>query len=319
MSRFDPYEHLNVRLNPDGTITRLNKFPTTEANPGVITGLPTVSKDVTVNPETKVWARIFRPTKLPSNDNTVVRLPILFYLHDGGFIFHSAASLIPHQACSSLASEIPAIVVAVDHRLAPEHRLPAQYDDAVDTILWVKKQALDSGGETWLRDYGDFTRCYLGGRGSGGNIAFHAALRALDNHDIKPLNISGVFLNQPMFGGKQRIPSELEYATDQLIPLPVLDTLWELALPKGTDRDHRFCNPLADDTCKSKVSAIGRCLVIAFNMDPMFDRVQALVQMLVKHGVQVEARFDEMGFHNIDLVDTQRSQALLNIIKDFII
>ncbi|XWS45978.1 hypothetical protein CRYUN_Cryun14cG0025600 [Craigia yunnanensis] len=276
MSRFDPYQHLSIRLNPDGTLTRLSNIPNTEANPGVIPGLATVSKDVTVNAETKVWARIFCHTQLPSNDNTVARLPILFYFHDGGFVFYSAANLAAHQACSALASEIPVIVVAVDHRLAPEHRLPAQYEDAVDTILWVKKQALDSEGEKWLRDYGDFTRCYLGG-----NIALHAALRALNNNDIKPLNIN--------------------------------------ALPKGTGRDHRFCNPLVDGPYKSKVSSIRRCLVIAFNMDPMFDRVQAFVEMLVKQGVQVEARFDEVGFHNIDLVDIQRSQALLNILKEFII
>ncbi|XVE73973.1 hypothetical protein DITRI_Ditri11bG0161400 [Diplodiscus trichospermus] len=318
MSKFDPYEHLSIRLNPDGTLTRLSNFPKTVANPGVIPALPTVSKDVTVNDETKVWARIFRPTKLPSNDNTVARLPIVFYFHGGGFVFYSAANLSTHQPCSALASEIPAIVIAVDHRLAPEHKLPAQYEDAVDTILWVKKQALDPEGEKWLRDYGDFTRCYLGGRGSGGNIAYHAALRTL-NYDIKPLNVIGIFLNQPMFGGKQRMPSELTYATDQLIPLPVLDLLWELALPKGTDRDHRFCNPLADGAYKSKVSSIGRCLVFSFTMDPMFDRAQEFVQMLVKHGVQVEARFDAVGFHNIDTVDPQRSQALMNIIKEFII
>ncbi|MBA0704443.1 hypothetical protein Golax_016698, partial [Gossypium laxum] len=262
-------------------------FPSTEANPDIIPGIPTVSKDVTVNEETKVWARIFRPNKLPSNDNTVVRLPIVFYFH-------------------------------VEHRLAPEHRLPTQYEDAIDTILWVKKQVLDPQGERWLRDYGDFTRCYLGGRGSGGNIAFHAAIKAAD-HDIKPLNINGIFLNQPMFGGKERLPSELKYATDQLIPLPVLDLLWELALPKATDRDHRYCNPMQDAVYKSKVSSLGRCLVISFDMDPMFDRVQAFVQMLVAEKVQVDARFDIVGFHNIDIVDTQRAQAILNIIKEFII
>ncbi|XVF22671.1 hypothetical protein REPUB_Repub12eG0191100 [Reevesia pubescens] len=256
MSRFDPYEHLGIRPNPDGTITLLSHFPKTEANPGVIPGLP------------------LPPKMLPS------------------MMKQSAANLSTHQPCSALASEIPAIVIAVDHRLAPDHRLPAQYEDATDAILWVKKQALDPEGETWLRNYGDFTRCYLGGRGSGGNMAFHAAVR-VPNIDIKPLNIIGIFLNQPMFGGKERMPSELQYATDQLIPLPVLDLLWEFALPKGTDRDHRFCNPLKDGAYKSKVSSIGRCLVVSFNMDLMLDRVQAFVQMLVKQGVQVEARFDE--------------------------
>ncbi|TYI73974.1 hypothetical protein E1A91_D07G166800v1 [Gossypium mustelinum] len=318
MSKFDPYQHLSIRPNPDGTITRLINFPSTEANPDIIPGIPTVSKDVTVNEETKVWARIFRPNKLPSNDNTVVRLPIVFYFHGGGFTLFSVSNITTHQPCSTIASETPAIVVAVEHRLAPEHRLPTQYEDAIDTILWVKKQVLDPQGERWLRDYGDFTRCYLGGRGSGGNIAFHAAIKAADR-DIKPLNINGIFLNQPMFGGKERLPSELKYATDQLIPLPVLDLLWELALPKATDRDHRYCNPMQDAVYKSKVSSLGRCLVISFDMDPMFDRVQAVVQMLVAEKVQVDARFDIVGFHNIDIVDTQRAQAILNIIKEFII
>ncbi|XP_007051996.2 PREDICTED: probable carboxylesterase 9 [Theobroma cacao] len=319
MSRFDPYQHLGIRPNPDGTLTRLSNFPNTEANRAVIPGLPTVSKDVTINDETKVWARIFLPAKLPSNDNTVARLPILMYFHGGGFIFYSAANVLTHQACSALSSEIPAVVISVDHRLAPEQKLPAQYEDAVDTILWVKKQVLDPNGEQWVRDYGDFARCYLGGRGSGGNIAFHAALRALNN-DIKPLKINGIFLNQPMFGGKQRLPSELKYATDQVIPLPVLDLLWEFALPKGTDRDHRFCNPTEDVPYMSKVSSIiRRCLVIGFSIDPMFDRIQALVGTLVKYGVQVEAQFDEQGFRDVDLVDFRRSQALLNIIQEFII
>ncbi|GMI73587.1 hypothetical protein like AT2G45610 [Hibiscus trionum] len=318
MSKFDPYQHLSILPNPDGTITRCTDFPCTDANPGIVPGIPTVSKDVTINAETKVWARIFLPNKLPSNDNTVVRLPIVFYFHGGGFIIFSVSDLSTHQPCSTIASEIPAIVVAVEHRLAPEHRLPAPYEDAVDSILWVKKQVSNPDGERWLRDYGDFTRCYLGGRGSGGNIAFHAALKAMD-HDIKPLNINGVFLNQPMFGGIQRMPTELKYATDQLIPLPVLDLIWELALPRAADRDHRYCNPMQDDVYMSKASSLGRCLVISFDMDPMFDRAQEFVRKLVDQRVKIDARFDVTGFHGIDLVDQQRAQAILNILKEFII
>ncbi|OMP08086.1 Alpha/beta hydrolase-3 [Corchorus capsularis] len=139
MSKFDPYEHLNIRLNPDGTVTRLINFPTADANPEALQGNPTVSKDVTINLETKVWARIYLPTKLPSNDNTVARLPIIFYFHGGRFIFYTPANVMAHQACSTLASEIPAVVVSVNYRHAPEHRLPAQYEDAVDAIHWVKK------------------------------------------------------------------------------------------------------------------------------------------------------------------------------------
>ncbi|KAI4354937.1 hypothetical protein L6164_003759 [Bauhinia variegata] len=318
MSKFDPYHHLSVTLNPDGTLSRYVNYPTTDANPEPSAGIPIVSKDITINDETKIWVRVFRPTKLPSNDNTVARLPIILYFHHGGWILLSAADSAIHTNCSQLASDIPAIVVSVNYRLAPESRLPAQYQDANDALLWVKKQILDPKGEQWLRDYGDPSRCYLYGCGCGGNIVFFLGMKAEDLQ-LEPLRVAGVVMNQPMFGGVQRIKSELRYATDQLLPLPVLDLLWDLVLPKQTDRDHRYCNPLVKGPHLDKISRLKRCLVIGFGGDIMIDRQQELATLLVKRGVQVEARFDMMGFHNIDMVDAQRAAAVLNIVKEFIL
>lgn len=131
-SKFDPYDHLRISRNPDGSITRSKKFPTVDATPEPIPGKQIVSKDVIINPETKVWARVYRPTKLPSNDNAVARLPIVFYFHGGGFIFLTAADQQADKACSNFSSEIPSIVVSVDYRLAPENKLPKQYEDDFD-------------------------------------------------------------------------------------------------------------------------------------------------------------------------------------------
>lgn len=124
-------------------------------------------------------------------------------------------------------------------------------------------------------------------------------------------------MNQPFIGGKQRTKSELKLATDQYFPLPVIDLLWELSLPVGTDRDHRFCNPLTE-TNKEKLKSIGKCLVIGFGGDPLIDRQQEFVKMLVMRGVLVEAKFDDVGFHNIDMIDPRRASAILSFIKDFV-
>lgn len=318
MSKFDPYNHLSIILNPDGTLTRNYKAQTVDANPEPSPGDSTVSKDVTLNTQKKTWLRLYRPTKLPSNDNTVVRLPIVIYFHHGGWILLSAANSAIHTNCSQLAGDIPAIVISVNYRLAPESRLPEQYHDSTDAILWVKQQILDPKGEQWVREYGDPSRCYLYGVGCGGNIVFNLGLKA---HDLKlePLRIGGVIMNQPMFGGVKRTKSELRFATDELLPLPVLDLMWELVLPKNTDRDHRYCNPMLEGPHKDVMGKLRRCLVIGFGMDIMIDRQQELVTMLVKCGVQVEARFDPMGFHNVDMVDPQRASAVMNIVKEFII
>lgn len=160
MPGFDAYDHLNISLNPDGTLNRLLKIPSLPATPDVLTpDQPTVSKDVTLDADKKTSLRIFRPTELPSNDTSVAKLPIIIYVHGGGFIDFSTATAMIHDHCNKMAVEIPAVLVSVDYRLAPENRLPAQYEDAVDAILWVKKQAeLGGEGDEWLRDYGDFSR-----------------------------------------------------------------------------------------------------------------------------------------------------------------
>jgi len=177
MSAFDPYAHLGFIKNPDGTITRLSKSPTVEANPDPSPGITVVSKDVTIDAEKKTWVRIFRPTKLPSNDNTVARLPIVIYLHNGGFVLFTPSSIDSHKKCSLIADDVPSIVVSASFRLAPEHRLPTQYQDAFDAVLWVKNQLNNPNGEKWLKDYGDPSRCYLYGSDCGANIAFNVSMQ----------------------------------------------------------------------------------------------------------------------------------------------
>ncbi|KAF3442272.1 hypothetical protein FNV43_RR16188 [Rhamnella rubrinervis] len=320
MSEFDASTHLSIIRNGNGNLTHLISLPTTEANPDAAPGDPVVSKDVTLNVETNTWVRIYRPTKLPSNDNAIARLPIIIYFHHGGWILFSASDSATHLNCSQIASEIPAITVSVNYRLAPESRLPAQYHDGIDAIRWVRKQALldDPEGEQWLRDYGDFSRCYLYGCGCGGNIAFFSALKALELK-LEPLKIAGIMMNQPMFGGMQRTKSELRFATDQILPLTALDLMWDMVLPIGACRDHRYCNPMCDGAHKEMFSRLGRCLVIGFGGDPLIDRQQEFVTLLVTSGVQVDSRFDETGFHIIDMVDPRRATAVLNVVKEFIL
>uniref|UniRef100_A0A803KYZ7 Alpha/beta hydrolase fold-3 domain-containing protein n=1 Tax=Chenopodium quinoa TaxID=63459 RepID=A0A803KYZ7_CHEQI len=175
---------------------------------------------------------------------------------------------------------------------------------------------MDPNGEKWLKEFGDFSRFYVAGRGNGANIAYNTRVMAMDV-DLSPLSISGIVLNQPMFSGNRRTKSELKYACDELCPLPVWDLFWELALPKGANKDHKYCNPMKDPTIINKISKLGRCLVIGFSMDPMIDRQQEFVTMLINGGAKVEAHFD-VGFHGIDLIDTKRASYIVYLLKNFV-
>ncbi|GMY07371.1 probable carboxylesterase 9 [Fagus crenata] len=121
--------------------------------------------------------------------------------------------------------------------------------------------------------------------------------------ELQPLRIAGNIMNKPIFGGMQRMNSELMNPIDQVLPLCVLDLILELSLPEGEDRDHWYSNLMVEGLHTSAISKIGSYLVIGFCGDPLIDRQQDFAQMLVRHGVQINGRFDMVGFHGIEIVN----------------
>lgn len=216
-----------------------------------------------------------------------------------------------------MATQLSAVVISVGYRLAPENRLPAAYDDAVEAINWVQNHALGSDGDHGLREIADFSNCYLMGISAGGNIAYHAGLRAL-SLDLQPLVIKGVILNQPYFSGLRRSQSEMRLANKGDFTLAVSDVLWELALPRGCDRDHEYCNPLVNEDYKDKIGLLGKCFVSARGGDILMDRQMELAEMLKVIGVDVVTWFNEEGYHGMDLAEPERARELFIAVKDFI-
>jgi acetyl esterase len=115
-------------------------------------------------PHGPIGLRLYRPTAAPTP------APALVYYHGGGWVI---GDLDTHDVlCRELAHRAGCVVVAVDYRLAPEHRFPAAVDDCLAATHWVHAQA----GALGI----DGSRLALGGDSAGGNLATVTAIALRD-------------------------------------------------------------------------------------------------------------------------------------------
>jgi len=311
----DPYRHLDFVLNPNGTLTRSRHIPTTP--PSSDPTLAVLTKDITINAHNNTWLRLFLPQTALTSDPERQKLPLIIFFHGSGFVVSSAASTMFHLFCSAMASAVPAVVASVEYRLAPEHRLPAAYDDAVEALEFVR-----SSQEEWLKKHADIGNCYIMGNSAGATIAYIAGLRVTDTvRDLEPLKIQGLLLRQVFFGGVQRCGSEVRLENDEVLPLNVADLLWELALPVGADRDHEYANPRAEKWVGKleRVRDLGwRVLVSGNGGDPLIDREKDLVEILKEKGVEVVSDFEEEGSHGVEYSDESKATKFIEVVKNFV-
>ncbi|KMS98931.1 hypothetical protein BVRB_3g067320 [Beta vulgaris subsp. vulgaris] len=285
------YDLIHITPNSDGTFTRSPEFyPIVPPETNALS----ISKDVPLNPDKSTWVRIF----LPRQSNKDKKLHIVVYVHGGGFVVGSAANPNYQDFCSYAASQLGALVVSVEYRLAPEHRLPAAYDDVLEALSWVK-----DGKDEWVKEYGDISSCILMGDSAGGNIVFQSGLMAaVKIDDFKPLNIKGLVLIQPFFSGLDRTGSELRLVNDPVLSLVVNDFFWELSLPVGANRGHEYSDPIKGGGSGSLdwVRDLGwRVWVVSSDGDPLYDRSVELVKLMEKRGLCVKNMFYEGGQHGM--------------------
>jgi acetyl esterase/lipase len=96
--------------------------------------------------------------------------PGILHIHGGGYVLGSAEMTGPTDAV--YASQLGAVVVSVDYRLAPETPYPGSVEDCYAGIAWLQAQAPSLGV--------DANRIVVTGESAGGGLA--AALVLLAKH-----------------------------------------------------------------------------------------------------------------------------------------
>jgi len=193
--------------------------------------------------------------------------PVLVYYHGGGWVI---GDLDTHDTlCRELANAAGCAVVAVDYRMAPEHRFPTAVDDCIAATRWVREHAAALGV--------DATRLAVGGDSAGGNLA---AVVAIAMRDAGDLPIRFQLLIYPATDQRRGWPSHTTNGQGYLLTAETMDYFHDHYLPdKVQDGDWR-----ASPLLHADLSKLPPALVLTAGYDPLRDEALQYSHRLTQAG-----------------------------------
>lgn len=190
--------------------------------------------------------------------------PVVVFAHGGRFI---SGNLDTHDSlCRQLAKRSGARIVAVDYRLAPEHRFPAALVDFHAVV-----ESLGKAGATVA----------VAGDSAGGNLAAATCLKARDEgHDC----IRWQCLLYPMLDAMASLPSHSEFQEGFGPSSADMLRGWLEYAPESIDRKEPLLSPLwAED-----LRGLPPAFILSAEMDTLRDEAEEYGRRLFFAGVRAE-------------------------------
>jgi len=220
-------------------------------------------RDATIpGPAGPLGLRIYSPIGISGSS-----LAGLVYFHGGGFV---AGTLATHDwIARTLANAGACRVIAVDYRLAPEHKFPAALDDAMAAVMHVSARAADF----------EIDRSRLGVCGDSAGATLAAAVcQAMAHLGVPPLTLQ--LLICPILDHDRATESARDFAEGYLVSAGGIAEDLLHYLPDGVDaRDWRV-SPLHAES----FLGLPRALVHTAEFDPLRDEGHQYYQRLKAGG-----------------------------------
>ncbi|KAK7308187.1 hypothetical protein VNO77_41787 [Canavalia gladiata] len=304
----------------DGSIERPKDYPRTPPSPeDPATGVS--SKDILFSMNPLLSARLFLPKITQSDHNQ--KLSILVYFHGGSFCCESTFAVHVTKYCNCVASQANVIMVSIEHRKAPEHFLPAAYNDCWAGLTWVASHATPNPTirDPWLIKHGDFTKIFIGGDSSGGNLVHNVAMRAGVEALPGGVKVHGAYLNHPSFWGSNPIGSEPVIGFGETPQ----SLVWSFAYPDAPGGlDNPMINPLAPGAPSLATLGCSKMLVTVAGKDYLHFRDRAVLYYEAvkasgwKGEVELFEQEEEDHVYYMYDLETEQAKRLIKIVANFL-
>lgn len=211
-------------------------------------------------------------------------LPLLIYLHGGGWCFGSINSCAAF--CSNLTKEAKIAVLAVEYPLSPEHPYPAPLNECMKALHYAKDNAEELGI--------DPDKISMGGDSAGGNLALATAVtlsflrEQLDSNNVPQdlPELSSLILFYPVTKvWNDGSDSWEKYKTGYGLDGEIMETFNEAYL-NGNDPQMPFISPF--NASIEHLSALPPTLIINADHDILKDQGEDMFKRLKKAGVKVQ-------------------------------
>lgn len=217
-------------------------------------------------------------------------LPVLIYLHGGGWCFGSINSCAAF--CAALVERSGMAVLAVDYPLAPEHPFPAALNAVTKAIAVVAARASELG-----IDPGAIS---LGGDSAGGNLALAAALnlvyaREMAAADALPRLKSLVLFYPVVKVWADGSDSWRAYGNGYGLDSGIMEAFNEAYLIGVADARMPLVSPF--EAAPSHLKALPPVLMINAGRDILRDQGEAMCRKLAEAGVDVNHKVFEGATH----------------------
>ena len=210
-----------------------------------------------------VAARLYHPA--PGTE-----LPLLFFLHGGGWVFGTIETHDP--LCRALASAAEVAVLSLDYPRAPEHRYPA----ALDTMHAALVAAAAQAGELGI----DPARIAVGGDSAGGNLTAALCLKLRDEGGPA---VAHQLLFYPVIDNDFTRASYIENGAGYFLSGAMMQWFWAQYLGDANATPDSLAAPIR----AASLAGLPSATVITAEYDPLRDEGNAYAERLVAEGVAV--------------------------------